>query len=121
MKTKICSRCGKEKLYSEFDKQKGVRYKDDIRPWCRDCYREYAAERYKKESNDKYASVVCSDSDGNTYYTDEYVEWLEDLVKKFNISGVGVPKGTLCECGGNERVALDCTSKACKHPKYCKE
>ena len=23
-----------------------------------------------------------------------------------------------CECGGNERVALDCTMKPCKHPKY---
>jgi hypothetical protein len=27
----------------------------------------------------------------------------------------------LCECGGNERVALDCTLKSCKHPKYCKK
>lgn len=25
-----------------------------------------------------------------------------------------------CECGGNERVALDCTMKPCKHPKYYK-
>lgn len=24
----------------------------------------------------------------------------------------------LCECGGNERIALDCTMKPCKHPKY---
>jgi len=24
----------------------------------------------------------------------------------------------LCECGGNERIALDCTIKPCKHPKY---
>jgi len=24
----------------------------------------------------------------------------------------------ICECGGNERVALDCTMKPCKHPKY---
>jgi hypothetical protein len=27
----------------------------------------------------------------------------------------------LCECGGNERVALDCTSKNCRHPKYNKK
>ena len=26
----------------------------------------------------------------------------------------------LCECGGNERMALDCTMKPCKHPKYFK-
>ena len=23
-----------------------------------------------------------------------------------------------CECGGNKRVGLDCTSKPCKHPNY---
>lgn len=27
----------------------------------------------------------------------------------------------LCECGGNERIALVCTSKQCKHPKYYKK
>ena len=27
----------------------------------------------------------------------------------------------LCECGGNNRVALDCTSKNCRHPKYNKK
>lgn len=27
----------------------------------------------------------------------------------------------LCECGGNERIALDCTMKSCKHPKYYKK
>jgi flagellar motor component MotA len=27
----------------------------------------------------------------------------------------------LCECGGSERVALDCTSKNCRHPKYNKQ
>lgn len=26
----------------------------------------------------------------------------------------------MCECGGNERVALDCTMRPCKHPKYIK-
>jgi hypothetical protein len=35
-------------------------------------------------------------------------------------NAVVVPKGTLCECGGKERVALDCTMKPCKHPKYFK-
>jgi len=24
----------------------------------------------------------------------------------------------LCECGSNERAALDCTMKTCRHPKY---
>ena len=26
-----------------------------------------------------------------------------------------------CPCGGNRRVALDCTMKPCKHPDYFKE
>lgn len=25
-----------------------------------------------------------------------------------------------CDCGGNRRVALDCTMKPCKHPDYFK-
>lgn len=43
------------------------------------------------------------------------------VVKKLTIADVVVPKGTLCYCGGNERVALDCTMKPCKHPKYFKQ
>ena len=42
------------------------------------------------------------------------------LEKRLMLCGVGVPKGTLCGCGGTERVALDCTMKPCKHPKYYK-
>jgi len=49
MKTKVCSKCKIEKDISEFDKQSGVRYKDNIRPWCRECYRLYARERYNKK------------------------------------------------------------------------
>ena len=36
------------------------------------------------------------------------------------IHSVNVPNGTLCECNGNERIALDCTMKPCKHPNYFK-
>ena len=40
---------------------------------------------YKKEKG-KWASVVCSDAEGNTYFTDDYVEWLEEkLVKNCSI------------------------------------
>jgi hypothetical protein len=40
----------------------------------------------------------------------------QDRAEQLILSGVVVPKGTLCECGGKERVALDCTMKPCKHP-----
>jgi len=46
-------------------------------------------EEYKKEKG-KWASVVCSDAQGNTYFTDDYVEWLEErLVKNCSIPDVG--------------------------------
>lgn len=45
-------------------------------------------ENYKKEKG-KWSSVVCSDAEGNTYFTDDYVEWLEDkLVKNCSIPDV---------------------------------
>ncbi len=45
-------------------------------------------EDYKKEKG-KWANVVCSDTEGNTYFTDDYVEWLEEkLVKNCSIPDV---------------------------------
>lgn len=58
------------------------------------------------------------------------IEWLEfnvtDLDKMADeILALQLPQTDviyqLCECGGNERVALDCTSKNCRHPKYNKK
>jgi len=43
----------------------------------------------------------------------------KELIEMFK-KEKGLPK-MLCECGGSERVALDCTLKDCKHPKYCKK
>ena len=45
-------------------------------------------EKYKKE-NPEWSNIVCSDKDGNTYYTDEYTEWLEELVEKLTMPDVG--------------------------------
>jgi hypothetical protein len=39
----------------------------------------------------------------------------KDIDKQLTLTDVGYP---LCACGGNERVALDCTRKRCEHPKY---
>jgi len=50
--------------------------------------------------------------------SDAIIKTLEEV--KLILPDVVVPKGTLCECGGNERVALDYTMKPCKHPKYFK-
>ncbi len=45
-----------------------------------------------------------------------FLDGAEQLFKLLRLTDVIVPKGTLCECGGKERVALDCTMKPCKHP-----
>ena len=46
-------------------------------------------------------------------------EW---VVEKYNnkeqLSTNEDKVSVLCACGGNERIALDCTMKPCKHPKY---
>jgi len=51
---------------------------------------------------------------------DEIIHEAQTFVKKFDIANAVVPKGALCPCGGNERVASDCTMKPCKHPKFFK-
>ena len=44
--------------------------------------------------------------------------YLEKLIKlKQNDTRIKRCKAK-CECGGSERIALDCTMKPCKHPKY---
>ena len=46
------------------------------------------------------------------------------IIKKEQLQSLEInnneDKVILCECGGNERIALDCTMKPCKHPKYFK-
>lgn len=42
--TKICSKCGKEKTFDEFNKGKD-RY--GLHVWCRECYKKWAAEHYR--------------------------------------------------------------------------
>jgi hypothetical protein len=50
----------------------------------------------------------------------EELHLLKSGQKQLPIHSVVVAKRTLCYCGGNERIALDCTMKPCKHPKYFK-
>ncbi len=45
LKTKRCSKCGKVKPVSEFNKDK--RAKDKLRFWCKQCDKEYQKE-YRK-------------------------------------------------------------------------
>ena len=44
--TKVCSRCGKTKPLSEFNKDSSA--KDGLQHWCRQCQKEYDAERAPK-------------------------------------------------------------------------
>jgi hypothetical protein len=42
-------------------------------------------EEFKKETG---LSTIIEDSMGNSFYTEDYVEWLENKVKKLSISNV---------------------------------
>jgi hypothetical protein len=67
-------------------------------------------QEFREEKNmDVYATNV---NDGS--FSNVYVKWLE---AKLTLTDVGYP---LCACGGNERIAMDCTRKSCEHPKYAK-
>ena len=67
--------------------------------------------------NKKSQAIAVLDKVGDRFYTEETYERAAEmlLAKRDNVA-----RGTLCECMGNERVALDCTMKPCKHPKYFK-
>jgi hypothetical protein len=56
----------------------------------------------------------------STLTYDALAEMLTDYAKALQLQQTGVIY-QLCECGGNERVALDCTLKNCRHPKYNKK
>lgn len=42
-------------------------------------------EEFKKETG---LSTIIEDNMGNSFYTEDYVEWLENKVKKLSISNV---------------------------------
>ena len=46
--TKTCLKCGVEKPFSDFNKGKD---KYGLHVWCRDCYKKWAAEYYKKNKD----------------------------------------------------------------------
>jgi hypothetical protein len=70
---------------------------------------------------DSIIELAC-ELDRGDINLDELVKEAYDLVKKdraeqLTLTDVGYP---LCACGGNERIAMDCTRKSCEHPKYAK-
>lgn len=74
-------------------------------------------EEFKKDLKEKQA---IADKNELTEYGTGYLTAIKRY-EKLILSSVVVAKRTLCYCGGNERVALDCTMKPCKHPKYFKQ
>ena len=48
-------------------------------------------EEFKKETG---LSTIVEDGMGNSFYTEDYVEWLEDRVKKLSISDVRSSKSS---------------------------
>lgn len=49
---------------------------------------------------------------------EESEEFVEELREAITVTHCCTE---VCSCGGDRRVALDCTMKPCKHPYYFKE
>ena len=86
---------------------------------------EQTFEDYLKQARKDFAKVaseytVTEHLKLRTAIDSLLIAYDQAVNKALTIPVVVVPKGTLCECGGTERVALDCTMKPCKHPKYYK-
>tara|TARA_R110002073_G_scaffold245035_1_gene407165 strand:+ start:881 stop:1126 length:246 start_codon:yes stop_codon:yes gene_type:complete len=63
----------------------------------------------------------CFKRSGYAINKQDLISRIEFLCEQYHQSKVnnGVLDGVIkCECGGSERVALDCTMKPCEHQKY---
>lgn len=66
----------------------------------------------------KVVEIICRTHRTPKEQAEEIDELYKQALKKqLTLTEVSYP---LCACGGNERVALDCTRKRCEHPKYAK-
>jgi hypothetical protein len=70
MPTKICSKCGQEKDYSEFNKHSIS--KDGLKSWCRICSKEY---------NRKYYNIKENTDNKNKYFKKYYYSNKEKIKK----------------------------------------
>jgi hypothetical protein len=89
-KNKICGKCKNLLKIEEFPRAKPnsktyKKYKDGIKPWCKNCYREY---------NNSYMSHVRKTNPGYNHYFkkygitfEEYVDMAEQRNQKCDICG----------------------------------
>lgn len=74
--------------------------------------------KYRKEYCEENGRVKINPENTKLY---DYIKHLENKLEQaeqLTLTDVVKQSELLCECGGNERIALDCTMKPCKHPKY---
>ena len=77
----------------------------------------------KKENlahnNYPYGSEMPIGSRDRSLYEDKKESFLNGINASINYTNCSESDSELlCECGANERIALDCTMKPCKHHKY---
>ena len=62
VKTKVCTKCGKEKPIEEFVRNKTK--SDGMQPWCKECRRKYRLEHQdeEKERSRRYNKCVTKPS-----------------------------------------------------------
>jgi len=80
METKVCSKCGKEKEFSEFNKQKLGKY--GLRGHCRECQRVCTKE-YKSKNKEKIAEYNKKwNLENKKYYQDYRKIWEKENPEK---------------------------------------
>lgn len=74
----------------------------------------------KKEQLDRIKDNIKWLIDNGTFKesTTAYVQATNSIKVLEDAIQIEERKGAICKCGGNARVALDCTRKPCKHPMY---
>lgn len=69
-KSKVCTKCKQNKLFSEF--YKCVTKKDGLNSWCKNCSREYCKQWYSKQDRRRELNFRRYGLDGKKY--DQMVE-----------------------------------------------
>lgn len=78
---KVCPKCDKEKLFSEFHKHKGKPF--DLAVWCKECARENARRCYRNKDPEERLNIKRAWQDRNRQHVNHYNnEWRKSNPEK---------------------------------------
>jgi len=112
MKTKVCTKCGRELPLSEFGKHRLT--KDGLAYRCKECGRKHA-----REWNDTPSGVFSRARGRNNYYQnkpftitkEDFIQWYVSQPRECTYCGIKEHELTLvkdCYNNKNKRLSVDC-------------